>query len=284
MIFWKRLIDEVSELSKNSLDLNSYCLSFYNKYFPSENINDIWNRYYNVNDIENLSLLFYQYFNEGNLEAVVGGFYNNKAKNIFVDYYTRVYRKNNLDDIFRSGHIFKFLSFHPENLLNKDEEKRVLTYLFLFYLPMVERGLLLYHPVNNDVIIIYPNITYNNTEMLLYLMEKEADFDRRRFLEENLNLNHKLISNYIETCMPFKIYKNLGSDWHKINFPREKILLLLKYGFSLNNFVEIRENNLYYTPVGLVNIINEIIIEHEKIKIDNVLNSIGNNNNRLQKI
>lgn len=187
------------------------------------------------------------------------------------------------DDFFSNNAFFKKIYFCPEFLLKDNDEKGILMFLFIFFNPLFQKHKIFIHPVDEIPLTSYPILTPENFKMILFLMENEAP-DFYEWSKYGYNLNHQMISYFIENEMPSNnFYKKKDINWIRNGFPVYKIRHLINAGFLLDDFVEIREQQMFFTEKNLENTIAQIVLE-ENIKKLNTLFADSEKNKKRVKI
>lgn len=187
------------------------------------------------------------------------------------------------DDFFSNNSFFKKICFCPEFLLKDNDEKGILMFLFLFFNPLFQRHKIFIHPVDEIPLTSYPVLTHENFKMILFLMENEAP-DFYEWSKYGYNLNHQMISYFIENEMPSNnFYKKKDINWVRNGFPIFKIRHFISIGFLLDDFLEVREQQMFFTEKNLENTIAQIVLE-ENVKKLNTLFADTEKNKKIIKI
>lgn len=295
---WVKLAQKISFEAKNKSDPNQAWCDFFEDKFGK-----IWEESWNQRskketdwpsdtkeDFTNHLLDFHFAFNNGSPKEMFDFFrkaesepkfwQNNRPNN---------YPKSSIKSLayaMQQMELYQTLSYNPENVLEFDDNHRTLSFLFLFYHPFNINCNMLFHHHEKAPLITFPQISKNHFDMLLYLTETETPTEWK-LLQKDFNLNHQLIARFIDNLQPQTGFFLKGKDninWIKLGMPAEKIKILLKAGFSLNNFEQLRTDRTFLTFESMSHTVNWLIAETIEEKMQEVALKETKGKMFLQKI
>lgn len=232
--------------------IQEYCLWF--SFFFNIEIKPL-NAFNKTLEMENGDLLpisknICDFFYKGNLENFVNLIYHLDDLKC-LDFLIMNQKEIKTSDFLFNQNIsvfFDSFSLDLEVLLSSDNNNSKLIFLFLFFLPIYKNQELLNHPKKQIPLISCHKLTYENFEMLLFLMKSfDGFFDKYTQIDYNLNLI--LIEDFCQYSNKFFFGKE-KNEWYDI-LPLEKIKLLFQEKCYLYHFSTERNKKLYYNIPSL---------------------------------
>lgn len=252
---WSKIYNQLNSYHK-SLSIKDYCHAF----IKLINKNDeLWTldeleKHLSKNDTSELfpeTKNLHSYFNSGDYKFVINYIYHfpktdkywfdtdNKWDNV-VDslQYKKIFDQNS--DVY----IFKKSIFMPEFLLSENNLNRQLTFLFLFFLPIMENYEMLYHHKKKIPLLCCHGITNENFNMLLHFM-REYDLFGINSLSGDRNLNHILIEEFMENSSELYSF-DPETKWDEV-LPLYKIHKLFEVNCNFKMFAQKMSKKFKYT-------------------------------------
>lgn len=273
---WKNIYQKLNYYHKN-LTVKEYCDAFLKLVNPNDKIwtvEDV-NYYLSINNTSDFfpeTKNLHHYINDGDYSFLVNYVYHfpktekywfdTDGKLISLDEYSQY---KIIFDESSDLYLLKKSIFMPEILLSKDDINRQLTYLFLFFLPLIENYGMLYHYKKKIPLLCCNEITNENFNMVLHLM-KEYDSFGINLLSANKNLNHLLVEDFMENSQ--KLYAfDTSTNWDKV-LPIYKIHTLLDMNCNFKTFEEKMAKKFHYTFENMPKILLELEKKYFYLKLD----------------
>ena len=244
-----------------STNIQKYCIDFIQLFSLNISIlseNNFYQKFHFKDDeLFPESSQCFEAFNYGKLDFVINFIYHfaHSNKNWLSDnnfnfdldeknLFTLLFYDNS--DIF----LFKKISFQPEILLSSNNWLNVLTYLFLFFLPCISNYDLLFHHHKKIPLLCCHEISDENFDLILYLMQKYSSKEFQYFCHFETNFNFLLIDDFISSNKRLYVIKD-AQDWKK-HLPLYKINRLFNYSCFFKNFI-VKQQFLYlYKDIPIV--------------------------------
>jgi hypothetical protein len=276
---WKNIYQKLN-VYHQTLSIKDYCDAFLKLVNPNDKVwslEDVEN-YLSINTASDLfpeTRNLHDYFNYGDYRFVANYVYHFPQTNKWWfdtdgnwenwdadTQYKKIFDETS--DIY----LLKKAIFMPEFLLSEDLESRQLTYLFLFFLPIIENYGMLYHHIKKIPLLCCHGITDENFNMLLHLM-KEYDAFGINILSKERNLNHILIEDFMENAKELYSF-DPDTDWDKV-LPLYKIYQLIDINCSFKSFSEKIDPKFLYMFEHMPQMLLEIERRYLYSKLDNQL-------------
>lgn len=237
-------IEELEQLHQLT-NIQTYCKSFIDLFQLSISIlpEKVFYKQLSFQDSELFpeSSQCFDAFNFGNLNFVINFIYHfkNSNKNWLFDSFVDLYLDENelfYELFYDNSNIFLFkkISFQLETLLSKNEWSNVLTYLFLFFLPCISNYDLLFHYQRKIPLLSCHEISNQNFDLILYLMQKFSPNEFKHFCQSEKNFLFLLIDDFICHNKQFYVINHV-EDWKK-HLPIYKINRLYDLSCSIKEF------------------------------------------------
>lgn len=166
-------------------------------------------------------------------------------------------------------YIFNLFSFDFELLLENQSNNSSLLFLFFYFLPQHKRTDSLYHSIKKIPLISCNKISFNNFQMLLFLM-KEYNVNTFEGLCKNYNLNLFLLEDFCKSANDIYTFLE-NEDWYDI-LPIEKMKILFKENCHFNKYNDFKDKVVYYTVPTLSRFLKYFQKELEFLSLKEKLN------------
>lgn len=265
---WKILHQKLNVYHK-TLSIKDYCLEFIKLINSNDEILSISQleknlRVNTTSDFFPEIINFHNYFNNGDYRFIASYIYHfpdtDKSWFDIDNKWTHLDDSSQYKRLFddsSDSYIFKKAIFDSELLLSKDDINHQLTFLFLLFLPCIDNYGVFYHHYKKIPLLCCNNISNNNFDMLLELMQ-HYDIFEINLLSKGKNLNHILMEDFMINSAVLYAF-NPETNWEEV-LPLYKIhkLLDINCGFELfSNYIS--KNSAY-----MFENISEILIKIEK--------------------
>lgn len=270
MAMWKKYIN-IFEKSPVLMDeYFIYIQSEFSDLFKALSKDQIVERIHKPNDdlfyqIKNINNFFYN----GGVEEVIAIFrYYFEIDWSFLSFKPSLV-SNNLNQSYKNELLYlqksnfaNSFSLDIEKLLSVGDVRNQFIYLFIFFMPCINKKQLLFNVKKDIPLISCQKIDIENFHMLQDLM-KLYEIESYQNCCKNYNFNHMLITDYMKN---FKTTTKNSLQWEK-ELPIEKMTILLKEGCTFTDFALLRNNNKFIRYPKL----NSVLIEFQSLFISNRL-------------
>ena len=260
---WNNYIKDI-----NKINNENYCMGFASLFniniLSIQSIKDII-------DAENDLFPFFKkinsIFNDSELDKIISITYHIKE---LLEHYDIKTENDNL--------LFEVVNYKNEFVLSDDKNINTLSFLFLFFLNIDNKKLLLYKE-NNIPLLSSTDITDYHHDMVLYLIKKYDEISFNKICE-NYNFNMYLIEDMLNNEKFQFNFNNLENTYWDKKVPIYKINSLFEYNCSFKKIEYYRDLKNYMNIKSL----NDFLIYKEVNFLYNKIYSSVNKNKEIKSI
>ncbi|NCP98106.1 hypothetical protein GW820_04410 [archaeon] len=271
------------------MSVKDYCIYFLN----------IFNQDYSIWSLEKLekeikkangdlfpeSINLYNYFHDGNYEFVANFIYSfpnikkewlmsntNYLELDEIEIYKTIFDKNSEDFIFSK------LMFNQEKMLCDDSINKIITYLFILFLPGINSDEFLFHFKKNKPLICCVNVSNKSFDTLL---EITTEYIKKNNFTYDKNLNHLLVGDFMTIANELHDF-NEETKWTEI-LPIYKINKFFDLNYGFLNISDTIDKKIMILFENLPTILLFIEKEYSYLKLKKELSS-SDKKEKIQKI